>query len=155
MFSAACFDHKTLGSVEIQSLYYLCKEIKFHIYSDNKHIDDYMRGWAGHSYIRIVQHRRVVILNDLYGGRFRTLSPVIQKYGLNSNQSALLAEEVLTCIGDHKRPPVEFAFMFSQTMKESSYECALREYLSYLKIPFILIRSGNLELVREFEKYRL
>lgn len=155
MFSAACFDHRTLGSVEIQSLYYLCKDNNFHIYSDNKHIDDYMRGWSGHSYIKIVKYRRAMILNDLYGGKFRSLSPVIQKYGLSYNQSALLAEEVLTCIGDHKRPPVDFAFMYSETMKDSSYEQALREYLSYLKIPLILIKLGDYEMVREFEKYKI
>lgn len=155
MFSAACFDHRTLGSAEIQSLYYLCKEFKFHIYSDNKHIDDYMRGWSGQSYVKVVQYRRVVILNDIYRGRFRTLYPVIQKYGLTSIQSALLAEEVLTCIGNSTRPPVDFAFLYSNMMKETSYECALREHLSYLKIPLILIRSGNYELDREFEKYRL
>ena len=62
--------------------------------ADNKHIDDYMRGWAGQSYIKIVKYRRAMILNDLYGGKFRSLSPVIQKYGLSSNQSAFLVEEL-------------------------------------------------------------
>ena len=37
--------------------------------ADNKHIDDYMRGWAGQSYIKIVKYRRAMILNDLYGGQ--------------------------------------------------------------------------------------